>query len=117
MADRRYCQSFFHMPRLLITVLALGVPILAFAQIAPTLPPPSVVTSPLFRSPDGSIAIGRGSDPVVLNVGPGQTYKTPSEAAAIAHDGDHIDIRPGRYVDCAIWKANDLVIEGTAPGV
>jgi hypothetical protein len=117
MMHRRRCRNSLLIAWLLISVLVLGVPIPAFAQTAPTLPPPSVVASPLFRSPDGSIAAGRGSDRAVLKVGSGETYKTPSEAAVVAQDGDRIEIKPGRYVDCAIWKASHLVIEGTAPGV
>jgi hypothetical protein len=49
-----------------------------------------------------------------LEVGAGKNYPAPSAAAAAAHDGDHIVIAPGEYFDCAIWKANDLVIEGAA---
>jgi parallel beta helix pectate lyase-like protein len=52
-----------------------------------------------------------------LGVGPDKAYKTPSAAAAAAKDGDHIDIAPGEYFDCAVWRANNIVIEGTAPGV
>jgi Right handed beta helix region len=52
-----------------------------------------------------------------LRVGPGETYRTPSAAAAVAGDGDHIEIAPGRYVDCAVWRADNLVIEGDRPGV
>ena len=51
-----------------------------------------------------------------LRVGPSQTYKTPSAAAAVAKNGDHIEIEPGQYFDCAVWQADNLVIEGTAPG-
>lgn len=47
-----------------------------------------------------------------LLVGPQRLYKKPSEAAAIVHDGDVVKIDPGTYVDCAIWRANGLVIEG-----
>ena len=50
-----------------------------------------------------------------LEVGAGKKYKMPSEAAAVAHDGDHIQIAAGEYFDCAIWRANDLTIEGAAP--
>jgi hypothetical protein len=32
-----------------------------------------------------------------LKVGPSQTYKTPSAAAAVAKNGDHIQIEPGQY--------------------
>ena len=48
-----------------------------------------------------------------LAVGPGQEYPLPSAAAAVAQDGDRIEIHPGRYRDCAIWRANRLVITGT----
>jgi hypothetical protein len=48
----------------------------------------------------------------VLEVGPGRAYPTPSAAAALAENGDIVRIAPGRYRDCAIWRAHDLVIEG-----
>jgi hypothetical protein len=50
-----------------------------------------------------------------LEVGPGRKYPTPSAAAAVAHDGDHVVIAAGTYSDCAAWKANDLTIEGASP--
>jgi len=50
-------------------------------------------------------------------VGQNQIYKMPSQAAAVARDGDHIEIQPGEYFDCAVWRPNDLVIEGTGSGV
>jgi hypothetical protein len=52
-----------------------------------------------------------------LNVGTSQVYKNPSAAAAVAKNGDHIRIEPGQYFDCAVWNADNLVIEGTGPGV
>ena len=63
------------------------------------------------------IAIAGPSRGDTLKVGPSQTYKTPSSAAAVAKNGDHIQIEPGQYFDCAVWRADDLVIEGTGPGV
>jgi hypothetical protein len=48
-----------------------------------------------------------------LEVGQGKPYATPSAAAAAAEDGDRIAIAPGEYFDCAVWRANKLVIEGT----
>ena len=48
-----------------------------------------------------------------LEVGPDKPFQLPSAAAAQAQDGDLIQIAPGRYVDCAVWKANNLVITGT----
>jgi hypothetical protein len=53
----------------------------------------------------------------VLKVGPGEIYENPSAAAEVAQTGDHIEIDPGRYVDCAVWRADDLLIEGVGPGV
>jgi hypothetical protein len=50
-----------------------------------------------------------------LEVGPGKKYAAPSAAAAVAQDGDHIVIAAGEYFDCAIWRANNLVIEGAGP--
>jgi hypothetical protein len=63
------------------------------------------------------IAIASPSPGATLKVGPSQTYKAPSAAAAVAKNGDHIEIEPGQYFDCAVWNADDLVIEGTGPGV
>src|SRR5271166_4793843 len=52
-----------------------------------------------------------------LDVGPGRTYASPSDAAAAAADGDAVTITPGTYFDCAIWRANGLTIAGTGPDV
>lgn len=49
-----------------------------------------------------------------LRVGPGQTYSTPSQAAAVAQDGDLIEIAAGTYPrNAATWTANNLTIRGT----
>ena len=53
----------------------------------------------------------------VLEVGPGRELTAPSAAAAIARNGDTVRIYPGEYLDCAIWHASGLTIEGAAPGV
>ena len=63
------------------------------------------------------MAIAGPSRGDTLKVGSSQTYQTPSAAAAVAKNGDHIEIEPGQYFDCAVWRADNLVIEGTAPGV
>ena len=52
-----------------------------------------------------------------LEVGPDQSYKQPSDAAAAAKDGDTIEIAKGEYFDCAVWRANNLTIEGKEDGV
>jgi len=47
-----------------------------------------------------------------LEVGADKPYKLLSDANAHASSGDRIVISPGEYFDCAVVKANDLVIEG-----
>ena len=63
------------------------------------------------------IAIADASLAATLKVGADQPYKAPSAAAAVAKNDDHIEIEPGEYFDCAVWNADNLVIEGTGPGV
>jgi hypothetical protein len=52
----------------------------------------------------------------VIDVGPAQRLKLPSQAAAIARQGDTIRIAPGEYTDCAVWGASGLTIEGNGTG-
>jgi hypothetical protein len=47
----------------------------------------------------------------VLEVGPGRPFSLPS-AAAVARPGDVIRVAPGTYDDCAVWRADGIVIEG-----
>ena len=58
------------------------------------------------------LLLSSGAQGRTLDVGATQPFKTPSAAAAVAKDGDRIAIHPGIYVDCAVWNANNLVIEG-----
>lgn len=51
-------------------------------------------------------------DSRTLNVGPDRQYTLPSQAAAVAMDGDTILIDAGEYADAARWRANDLLIRG-----
>jgi Right handed beta helix region len=50
----------------------------------------------------------------VLLVGPDRSLQMPSEAAAVAQNGDVVRFDPGEYVDCAIWRASGLVLEAPA---
>ena len=50
---------------------------------------------------------------LVVGVGPGAAFRLPSAAAAAARPGDTIRILPGTYYDCAVWRADDLTIEGS----
>jgi hypothetical protein len=67
----------------------------------------------------GLAALGMCSPAVArtLLVGPARELTKPSAAAAIAADGDTIQIDAGSYADCAIWRANRLTIVAAAPGV
>jgi Right handed beta helix region len=59
----------------------------------------------------GWLATCSSSAAEVLLVGPQRNLQAPSDAAAIAKDGDVVRIDPGDYVDCAIWRASGLVLE------
>src|SRR5690242_11998275 len=52
-----------------------------------------------------------------LAVGADRALKTPSAAASVAADGDTIVIDAGEYFDCAVWRANNLTIEGGGENV
>lgn len=55
----------------------------------------------------------RTADARVIEVGPGKLYALPSQAAAIARDGDVVEIAAGDYrADTAVWKANRLTLRG-----
>lgn len=49
---------------------------------------------------------------VIHLVGPTRALRLPSEAARIAKDGDIVEIDPGTYEDCAVWRANRLTLRG-----
>jgi hypothetical protein len=49
----------------------------------------------------------------VLRVGPGKPFSAPSKAAAIATDGDIVEIDATTYTaDAAVWRANNLILRG-----
>jgi hypothetical protein len=50
----------------------------------------------------------------VLLVGPDRELRMPSDASAVAEDGDVVRFDAGEYVDCAIWRASRLVLEAPA---
>jgi parallel beta helix pectate lyase-like protein len=77
----------------------------------------SIAKTPLTMLVLAGIVASNPSGSVTLEVGPSKTYKNPSAAAAVAKNGDHIQIEPGQYFDCAVWNADNLVIEGSGPGV
>ena len=56
-------------------------------------------------------ACSPGVSAEVLLVGPERSLRAPSDAAAVAEDGDVVRIDSGEYVDCAIWRANGLVLQ------
>jgi hypothetical protein len=65
----------------------------------------------------GVSAAGRGAASArVLMVGPGQEFAQPSDAARAVADGDEVRILAGTYYDCAVWRADHLVIAGAGAG-
>ena len=53
----------------------------------------------------------------VLRVGPTRQFAVPSEAAAVAGNGDIVEIDAGTYSgDVAIWRANNLTLRGVGAG-
>lgn len=89
--------------------------------------------SPRFPSPGGRYANGRARGNAMrrgavgvaaiigfaapaggaeLLVGPQAPFALPSAAAAAARPGDTVRIAPGTYYDCAVWRADRLLIEG-----
>jgi hypothetical protein len=63
------------------------------------------------------VTTGQGASARVLLVGPTRALTAPSAAAAIAQDGDTVRIDPGSYTDCAVWRANHLLVVAAGPGV
>ena len=59
-----------------------------------------------------ALVIATSAHARTLEVGENKEFKMPSAAAAIAQDGDHVEIQPGEYFDCVVWSANKLVVEG-----
>jgi hypothetical protein len=49
----------------------------------------------------------------VLEVGPARALTLPSQAAAVAQDGDTVLIDAGVYVDACRWTAHNLLLRGT----
>src|SRR5215475_7381608 len=83
--------------------LSLGVLVMAcqtdkstMAQSLPATDPPPV--TPSSRT---------------LRVGPNKQHTKPSQAAAVARDGDVIELDPVVYArDAAVWQAHKLTIRG-----
>jgi len=75
---------------------------------SPTPAPPAPAPAPPPAADACPTTTGR-----TLRVGPSETYKTPSAAAAVAQNGDRILIVPGDYRgDVATWSASNLAICG-----
>ena len=80
------------------------------------------VARPAFAPvPSGGATLPASPGPLDVNartlrVGPTSEFTTPSAAAAVAHDGDTVEIASGDYrADVAVWNANRLRIVGADP--
>ena len=49
---------------------------------------------------------------VVDRVGPNRELRVPNQAARLVRDGDVVLIDAGVYRDCAVWRANRLILRG-----
>lgn len=89
---------------------ATGAPSSAEPATGSAAPAPASSPAPATFTSACAGATGR-----VLQVGAGQTYATPSAAAAVAQNGDVIKIAAGEYRgDVAVWNASNLTICGGA---
>ncbi len=59
-----------------------------------------------------TVSISPAASSRTLMVGLNNQLKNPSDAAAVVKTGDTVLIEQGEYTDCAVWNANNLVIEG-----
>jgi len=67
----------------------------------------------LASPPDPALAQARTvAKPVTHLVGPTRLLKRPSDAARVVRDGDIVEIDPGTYRDCAVWRASNLTLRG-----
>lgn len=59
-----------------------------------------------------AMALTLPASAATLNAGPNEAYATPSQAIAAALPGDTVHIAAGTYSDCAVWRTDNLTIEG-----
>ena len=52
----------------------------------------------------------------VYYVGPEHQYKRPSEVTGLVAPGDLVEIEPGDYYDCAVWRTDRLTVVGRGGG-
>lgn len=106
----------------------LAVPTLNFfpwAAAADVLPSTAPYLGEIRRDASGRLIVAPAADtastagpPVsgttrILRVGPQQATRSIAEAAALAQDGDTIEIEAGDYTgDVAVWKQHELTIRG-----
>ena len=83
-------------------------PLLNLAFLSTLVVAPAGAAWAIETTTTGTAVIGR-----VLRVGPTQTLRTIASAAAIAKNGDTIEIESGDYVgDVAVWTQDQLTIRG-----
>lgn len=106
----------------------LAVPTLSLYPLAATadaLPSTAPYLGEIHRDASGKLIVAPPTDTAstanppasgatrILRVGPQQATRSIAAAAALAQDGDTIEIDAGDYVgDVAVWKQNELVIRG-----
>lgn len=82
----------------------------ALAYGVPPLPPNPVMQEAGPALTGARLPQGQGR---VLQVGPERALRTIAAAAAVAQDGDTVEIDPGDYrADVAVWRQSNLTIRG-----
>lgn len=100
------------MSRIVLPVLCASLAVPATAASSHGLLAAAIVQSPSLPATQPPIDVASR----VLRVGPTAEFAVPSAAAAMAKDGDTIEIAPGQYRgDVAIWSAHRLRIVGGEP--
>ena len=92
-------------------ILGLGVPDAGALERPGVTPGSAPSTQVQIRAKNNQTAERHGSRRI-LRVGSGMPFRLPSQAAKAARDGDIVEIAAGNYVDCAVWRANNLTIRG-----
>lgn len=96
--------------------VAAGTP--AAAYTVPPLPPNPAGSRAPGQPPQATGGAAAPAEGRRLQVGPQRALRSPAAAAAVAQDGDTVEIDPGDYRgDVAVWTQHALTIRGMGQGM
>lgn len=99
----------------MIARLGLGLSVLVLLSSTSWGSPATADSASASASPSYAVSQAQAQKqvPRVLKVGPGRSLASPSDAAAVARDGDIVEIDAGTYTgDTATWTQNNLTLRG-----